>query len=218
VHFSSALEDFFVIDQYVIARLSRRCLYVMMRSALLVALLATFLSFSLSVSSAPSLSPRLWANFSTSPSKLYNQAVTALGAPRSIVWTRILDEAQWSPRAGGVVEWYVPAAGGAGTFLLYGLGIYDQDTASVNTEVWSSSTGKIWRPVGVTAPYSNLFSPMTLQDSRGYQYRIQGTNNDRNPFNDVYMSSNGGRSWARQTGSQPLPDTRYLGAAVSMIS
>jgi hypothetical protein len=64
-----------------------------------------------------------------------------------------------------------------------------------------------------TVRFASLFSAQTVQDSAGRQFRIQGSNDARDAFTEVYMSSDGGQRWNLQ--GQLLSETgRYLGTAV----
>ena len=143
-------------------------------------------------------------------------------------WSRVIQEAPWSPRAGGVAEWYTGTTRDASTgnvvrgpmILMYGVGVWtsfnEQDEA--RTDVWYSTTyGRTWGQVQVDEPFTPMLSAITVQDSKGRQFRIQGAqaqppNNGDNP--EVWMSSNGGVVWKPQ-GQTGLPGgERFLGQAV----
>lgn len=152
---------------------------------------------------------------------------SALGAVRGgTTWQR-QDRTVWSPRAGGVVEWYsgrVTLAGrGAQTgnwLLLYGAGYWVcYDNCAAANEVWASADkGRTWYEVEMKNPFSSMLSPATVQDSKGNQWRIQGSlagdlcgDSGRD---DVYMSSDGGLNWMAQPQGLPSDTGRILGSAV----
>ena len=158
-------------------------------------------------------------NFSLTPS--------ALGAGvKSAGWTQVTRAAQWSGRSGGVVEWYsgnvwLNGKSQRGNWLLlYGAGVWDcLNGCSGREEVWASANkGSSWYQVDMQAPYNALLSAQTVQDHRGYQWRIQGTDErlgcDGALFSDVYMSTDGGYRWTPVGDGLPSDTSRFLGTAV----
>ena len=158
-------------------------------------------------------------NFTSTPS--------ALGASyKSAGWSMVTRAASWSGRAGGVVEWYtgpVNVGGRAQTgnwLLMYGSGIWTcYDNCEAKDEVWASANkGKTWTQVQPQLPFNGLLSPQTVQDNRGYQFRIQGTEAnhgcDGSKWSDVWMSSDGGYRWTLQGEGLPSDTSRFLGTAV----
>ena len=140
-------------------------------------------------------------------------------------WQSVTRTAQWTPRGGGVVEWYKGNTRGAGNrvvpgpmMLMYGQGVWTYPGAAERTDVWYSTTkGRSWAEVQQTdATFSPLLSAITVQDSQGRQFRIQGaaeTPPNNGVYGDVYMSSNGGVSW-NLVGELPSDSGRFLGQAV----
>ena len=131
--------------------------------------------------------------------------------------------ATWEPRAGGVAEWYPGNTKDLDSgrtvvgpmILMYGVGVWTSYSDEQRTDVWYSTSGGLrWGRVAESEQFSNLLSAITVQDSRGRQYRIQGANApppNNGANTDVYMSSNGGVSWSL-VGN--LPGERFLGQAV----
>ena len=152
---------------------------------------------------------------------------SALGASyKSAGWSVVTRGAAWSGRGGGVVEWYkgnvwVGSRYQTGSWLLmYGAGIWTcYDDCAAKEEVWASGNkGATWTQVQPMAPFNPLMSPQTVQDNRGYQYRIQGTDYshgcDGSVYSDVWMSSDGGYKWTMQGEGLPSDTGRFLGTAV----
>jgi len=132
-------------------------------------------------------------------------------------WTLVTAEAPWSARAGGTLEFQPD-----GKFLLHGVGIYDQDDAAWS-EVWTATeNGKNlkWTQVQTKTDFEPLYSSLTTMDVNGVHYRIQGSNEARDAFPDVWRSSDSGRTWTAQHAKArtQLEGTRYLGAAVNLVS
>ena len=186
----------------------------MMRVAVIVlAVLSLFLLSVLVAAEVPS--------FDSSYDNTTAPAVRPMAAVGGRAWQRVTAVAQWSPRAGGVVEWYKgnTKSGGRSVagpmMLLYGVGIYDQGEVESRDDVWySTSHGRAWGLVDTTdARFSPLFSAQTVQDSAGRQFRIQGSNDAREAFTEVFMSSDGGVRW-QLVGQLPSDTGRYLGTAV----
>lgn len=90
------------------------------------------------------------------------------------------------------------------------------------TEVWVGTSAGKFTQVNMKTPFEPLYSALSTQDSAGVQYRIQGTDDARNAYSDVYRSTDDGKNWIAQhlsTKSRyPLEGTRYLGAAVALIT
>jgi len=152
-----------------------------------------------------------------------NKIEDAVTEPRNLAapaakWKLMTDQADWSPRAGGTLE-YTTGFG----FLLHGVGIYDPDAEAVN-EVWMSAdaNAKKWKEVTMPkSPFQGLYSAISFMDKNGVHYRIQGTDNARTSYPDVWRSSDNGKSWTAQHDKRnnvQLEGTRYLGAGVSLMS
>ena len=134
---------------------------------------------------------------------------------KSAGWTLQTQRASWAGRGGGVVEWYTGSVWTGSRMqpgnwlLMYGAGIWAcYDDCSAKAEVWASANqGRSWIEVLPQQTFPPLMSPQTVQDNRGYQYRIQGTDYGHgcngDVFPDVYMSSDGGYRWLPQGDGVP---------------
>ena len=141
-------------------------------------------------------------------------------------WQQITARAAWSPRAGGVVEWYKGAVKLTATrtqqgpqMLMYGVGVWSNpEQPEDRVDVWASTNGRVWNPVYVEGDgFSPLLSAITVQDSQGRQFRIQGAEAqppNNGVWGDVYMSTNGGSRWTLQGSGLPSEEGRFLGQAV----
>jgi hypothetical protein len=144
-------------------------------------------------------------------------ATDSLGAA-AVTWKRVVTEAAWSARAGGNLE-FNPVTQ---KFILHGVGIYDDDDEALE-EVWIGTTpaGKFTK-VTIRTPFEPLYSAISFQDINGVQYRIQGSDQQRSAYPDVYRSADEGKNWVAQhtnTKSRTqLEGTRYLGAGVALVS
>ena len=104
-----------------------------------------------------------------------NASASSLGATKGRQWQIVCTRAPWSPRAGGVVEWYTGSFKVSATqttpgpgFLLYGVGVWSTSADEDRTDVWfSKDKGKNWRPVYQDVPFDGLLSAITVQDSKG---------------------------------------------------
>lgn len=71
-------------------------------------------------------------------------------------------------------------------------------------------------------PFEPLYSALSTQDINGVQYRIQGTDNARNEYPDVYRSADDGKNWVAQhensKSRNQLEGARYLGVAVALVN
>jgi len=130
-------------------------------------------------------------------------------------WKLLQANAGFDGRAGGSMEWDPSTS----KFLLHGIGIYDQDDAALE-EVWTGGSNGKFTQVRVTKPFNPLYSALTTQDVNGVQYRIQGSNNARDPAEDVWRSTDHGKSWIAQHDNtkarNKLDGNRYLGAVVAL--